>query len=198
MELAAGLSSLKDAVARNGLEATFEPAPQEELEEVAAGLSLPPGLVQWYREAAPVDFEIPWSVEWLALYNVGELVQCQIGYRWLDEAMQQVDDHWSQDWIVIGDCGADPIIVDISQPGEPVSMAVHGVGDWSPERISPTLGDFLALLAAWIHVCVGEFGGTIREESGELAEGFREQLLSRLGTIVPEPCRENLWHFIDG
>lgn len=52
----------------------------------------------------------------------------------------QVDTgHWQPHWVVLQNCGGDPLIGDISQPEVPVLSDRHGGGSWSPELLYPSL-----------------------------------------------------------
>jgi cell wall assembly regulator SMI1 len=60
---------------------------------------------------------------------------------------------WSDDWLLIGDEGGDPIIVDLARAGEgaPVLKAMHGAGEWDFGPIADSPGQFLLLAAALHH-----------------------------------------------
>jgi len=62
-------------------------------------------------------------------------------------------DDWSDHWLLIGDEGGDPIIVDLAHAGEdtPVLKAMHGAGKWDFGPIADSPGQFLLLAAALHH-----------------------------------------------
>ena len=60
---------------------------------------------------------------------------------------------WSGDWLLIGDEGGDPLIIDLAHEGEahPVLRAYHGAGTWDFGPIADSLAQFMLLLAARHH-----------------------------------------------
>lgn len=60
---------------------------------------------------------------------------------------------WSDDWLLIGDEGADPLIVDLAHagPARPVLQAMHGAGEWNFVPIADSLPQFMLLAAARHH-----------------------------------------------
>jgi hypothetical protein len=80
---------------------------------------------------------------------------------------------WSPGWLLIGDEGADPVIVDLNgveenAPYFPVWQAWHGTGSWDFEPIADSLPQFL-LLAAYQHHALTAFGNAIIDDE----QGFR-------------------------
>ncbi|KAJ52594.1 hypothetical protein CTM_06401 [Clostridium tetanomorphum DSM 665] len=69
-------------------------------------------------------------------FNIEDIEEEQIGYS-IDQdgnfLVSGKEGSWESGWIVIGCenlCG-DPIIMDIKEEGFPISLLMHGMGDWS-------------------------------------------------------------------
>ncbi|MFG1489041.1 SMI1/KNR4 family protein [Oceanospirillum sp. HFRX-1_2] len=74
------------------------------------------------------------------------------GYNFNPVENQPIDD-WDENWFLIADEGADPIMVDLSEQGHvsPVYRAMHGAGCWDFEPIADSIGQFLLCAAAMHH-----------------------------------------------
>lgn len=55
---------------------------------------------------------------------------------------------WERCWFMLGDEGADPIIVDLSEGETQVLQAMHGVGVWEFWPVADNIGQFLLCAAA--------------------------------------------------
>jgi hypothetical protein len=143
-------------------DAQFAQASDDTLAGVALDLPLSPELWHWYRQFSPaVNVVVPQLGNWCTIYAVATLVEGQVGYRWLgtrdgSRGGRIVD--WPTEWVVIGDIGADPIIAHTDLPHTPISSAMHGMGDWFPHEIAPTLATYLEAQARWIEVCLLQTG----------------------------------------
>lgn len=152
-------------------------APWEEstLAQISREVPLPIGVREWYRCAGPHHFRIPWSIESLELFGPDSLVTDQEGYRFAAGARSVMLATWDPEWLAIGSVGGDPIIVSAKQEG--VSMAVHGVGSWSPRQVAFGLPEFLSLLTRWLRLWKA-FSGELRDDDCELLPEVRSRLES--------------------
>lgn len=68
-------------------------------------------------------------------FNIEDIEEEQIGYSIDEDGNSLVSDEegsWESGWIVIGCenlCG-DPIIIDTKEEGFPITLLMHGMGDW--------------------------------------------------------------------
>lgn len=81
----------------------------------------------------------------------GEIRDAQVGYAVDPDGNPLTgngEGDWRTSWLVIAaetTCG-DPIFIDLDQPGMPVHTAMHGMGDWEPERIADSAALFFRAL----------------------------------------------------
>lgn len=121
--------------------------------EVEFGRALPPELREYVTARAPEhDLEFETVGNPITLWGTDQLSQRADGYSWNPVTESEIED-WSHNWLVIGDEGGDPIIVDLAQAGPecPVLSAPHGEGVWEFRQLAPSLSVFLALAAAQHH-----------------------------------------------
>ncbi len=123
--------ALISAIHQAHIKGQFNSLGREQLKAIQAKMPLSKELIELYQIAAAQDLYIPWSANYLVLYDPLRLEQCQIGYRW-SEPFGKMEEGWNQAWLVIGDQGGDPIIAHTDQVGTPISMAIHGTGEWNP------------------------------------------------------------------
>lgn len=190
-DLESAISILRSALERSSLQVRVGATDLAELIDLRALLPVSDVLLEWYARAAPLEFEIPWAVEWLILFAPTELIDGQVGYRWTGEVGGDEDEEWDPKWLVIGECSADPIIADTGSADTPVLMAAHGTGSWKPLLIAPSLPDYLVLLSCWVDT-QNEFAGHIRDPDGEIRLQFVETLRMRLNNVIPDCCIANL------
>jgi hypothetical protein len=172
------------------------PSAQGVVGKVAGSLSLPDSLQDFYRDANPTDVEIPWLVERLSLYSVDDLESSQEGYRFDARGPKKLAAGWNPEWIVIGDCSGDPIIVDATRSESPVLMALHGAGSWSPVRVSPSLADFLHVLAKWLRFWLS-VDGHVRDDDGVLRPEVAAHFDHEVSAHLSDSDRKNLLTFVD-
>lgn len=195
-DLTAGILALNEALQRSPLSVKVNATRDAEFERAKKALPLTDAMIESYRSAAPLAFEIPWAVERLRLFSPKDLTSSQVGYRWVGDVNGVPDDEWNMEWIVIGDCSADPVIANTSKPQTPVLMAMHGAGRWEPVLVATSLAEYLFVLANWIETLTG-FGGRIRNDDGEIRVDLLHSLRARLSGRIPETCIENLFSFTD-
>jgi hypothetical protein len=123
------------------------------------GRTLPGQLRDYVVAQAPsrdLDFETVGNP--ITLYSAGRLAARVDGYNWNPVKNRAIED-WSKGWFLIGEEGADPIVVDLDQTGndEPcvVLTAPHGQGEWDFDECASSLPLFLVLAAAQHHALTG-------------------------------------------
>ena len=165
--------------------------------ELKKKLPISKELEKLYTESAPIGFEIDWTVEWLVLYSPDELYDCQFGYQWIDDIGTEEDETWDKNWIVIGDCSADPIIANVGEKGTPILMAVHGIGDYTPRRIAPSLSSYFDILTMWLDLVYGDFKGKRRNANGTFNTTLNNVLKKNLINTLPIDCIDNFLYFLN-
>lgn len=180
----AGARQLLASAQRAGLDLQPSGHRPGEVDSMARGLPLSPELRRFYEEFGPEQTcTIPWTVERLRIYSLGDLADRQAGYRWCGDG--QPDPTWQRCWVVIGDRGSDPFIIDTARAGSPAYIAPHGTGRWELSQIAPDLGSFLELLAAFVDVCLGRFGRDVwDDETDDLRREFVDAVQDRISAIV--------------
>ena len=138
-------------------------------------------LASLYETHAPTRCVLEFSPEELTLYAPRALSERQHGYRTGD---------WHDSWLVIGDSSSDPVIADTAQEGTPIAFAIHGMGEWRPQWIAPSLPSFLDALSEWVAVLYGQFDGEMLDEDRdfEVKTGFMDAVRSALAASLPTEC----------
>ena len=172
---------------------TLGPRPPTVIQAIAGALPLHDSIVTWYEMDGPRNLQLPWVVEWMTLFDPELLVECQGGYRHDWGNPEQLAPGWHRDWVVVGSCSGDPIIVDGSSGS--VLMSIHGVGTWSPKAVAPNLASFLRVVRAWLLVWT-RFSGEVRDEDGVLREDVLEAFNSDLPEQLDETHHKNLGEFL--
>lgn len=90
------------------------------------------------------------------LYSPRNMSSRPEGYNWNPITAEKIDD-WLPTWFLIGDEGADPIIVDLTNPDGscPVLQAIHGTGSWDFSLVAPSIPLYLVLVSAQHHALTG-------------------------------------------
>jgi hypothetical protein len=156
-------------------------------------------LLTWYRTAAPRKVVIPWYFGDLEFFAPSDLLDAQVGYRWIGRRGGPRDVQWNENWVVIGDVWADPIIANVAEPQTPISMDFHGTGKWNPKTVSSSLGEFLIIVSLWVEISVGKYENRYKEMQ-EYDEDFvtrlRADFYEALAPIVSRENRQNLFEFL--
>lgn len=178
---------------------SFRAADPDEISAVEAELGpFTETLRAWYLRAAPVEVWVPWTAEDMAFFDLDDLRGAQSGYRWHGNDESVVLAGWNPAWLVIANFSGDPVIASLDSDETPVSFARHGAGSWSPREVAPGLPAFLAAMAVWMNVCLGEYGGEIRDEvEFELKPEFKERLAQALSGVLGPEHREAFLSFVD-
>ena len=108
---------------------------------VARPFPLPPALAEFYAEVGPlgpVVYEhvgpVGVTIPGTALAPLAKLWVRQAGYRWDGNSGERLTD-WPEDWLVIADQHADPLILEMSTGR--VLYALHGAGRWDAQWLAP-------------------------------------------------------------
>jgi hypothetical protein len=98
-----------------------------------------------------------------------------------------------ENWIVIGDVNADPIIFDITSKA--VYMAMHGQGLWDLKQVSESLDKFCMLMASWTTLIIGEYDKEVLDEEFILKQCFMDKLSTKLTVCITAKEQENFYSF---
>ena len=152
-----------------------------------AEYQLPQDIAAYVSDFAPRNsIELEGQGNSICVYGIGGapcLSARQAGYSFDASTGQQIGDSQSR-WFMLGDEGADPIIVDLTAPNAGVLTAFHGEGDWEFFPIADTLGQFLICSTA-VDFTLAKWGVQYRNE-GALPAGARSWLDTVLGRWAGE------------
>ena len=124
----------------------FIQADANDIEMIKSQLNPPANYMDFLIKASPLNVEMNLKdYGTVLLYGAQDLLEAQYGYSVVQEDGNEMD-AWSENYIVIATCEADPFCIDASQVNSPVYYAVHGEGAWNFDEAFVSLGDFLAAL----------------------------------------------------
>lgn len=88
--------------------------------------------------------------------------------------------------LVIGheETTGDPLFVDLAEPTLPVYTAMHGTGDWQPERVAVSAAAFFRSLELVGEVAHGR-GSPAEREQNPLRDDERAAVLRRIWSSIP-------------
>ncbi len=116
------------------------------------GRPFPADLVAYldtYAPAEGVEFDTVGNP--LNLYGLDQLGVRQPGYSWNPTTSTPLGG-WPASFFLLGDEGADPVLLDLDQPELGIQKLWHGEGDWATgDPVADTLGQFLLCSAALHH-----------------------------------------------
>lgn len=189
MQVTDGIEILRATASRLAadLHLSFDPVPANDLVSIEQDIKLSRELRLAYEVGAPTG-QIPAFVQFTELWAANELAARQVGYA--TNADGTPEPEWQSGWIVIGGEDGDPLIAHVDLPGTPVSIALHGQGNWAPAMIAPSLGDLYALLAGWSSLITEDFDGERLDETADFAikAGFWEAFDAKLGAVADQSC----------
>ena len=104
--------------------------------------------------------EVSLGYRTLTLVSTEDLKEAQIGYSVDADGQSLVginEGDWHSSWFVIADEDetGDPIFIDIDDDKYPVYTAMHGEGDWEPNKIAVSLKSFTLALSYIKELSVG-------------------------------------------
>ena len=123
----------------------FSPAPDPDA--VAAKFARPDAR-EFYTRFDPQDPALPSFWGDMFLFSFASLDKQQAGYAFDGHSGEAVED-WPEGMLVIGECSADPIMLDPAEEGE-ILYAIHGQGEWDPLPIAANIEGLLKLCVAWM------------------------------------------------
>ncbi|TPG66550.1 hypothetical protein [Hymenobacter nivis] len=113
---------------------------------------LPPDLVAYLDRVAPAhDVYFDTVGNPLTLYGLPRLGPQQPGYSW-NPVTQQPITNWNPAFFLLGDTGADPVLLNLAQPADGYQQLLHGAGSWEAgATLADTAGQLLLCAAARHH-----------------------------------------------
>ena len=113
---------------------------------------LPADVREYVEALGPDNFSFESVGNPFDVYGHEHLAKRAEGYNF-NPVTNTAIEGWSDDWLLIGDEGGDPLIVDLAHPGpaRPVLHAYHGAGTWDFRPIADSLPQFMLLVAARHH-----------------------------------------------
>ena len=125
----------------------------------------------------------------VAFFPAAEIRDAQDGYAMDPDGVPLTgngEGDWRPSWLVIARetrCG-DPIFIDLDQPGMPVHTAMHGMGDWEPERIADSAELFFRALESVRSVAAGR-EHPVALAANPLADAERGTVLREIAAMNP-------------
>ena len=166
-------------------EFSFAPVDCRGRETLMPRITLSPDLLHWYERMAPLTFWFWWANQFY-LHDPRTLRGALVGYRWDEDELEFEEGDWSPDWVLIGEWGADPVIAHVDEPGTPVSMAMHGIGEWDLKRVAPDLASFLTGMSVWLEVFFVRWKGKYEAEDCRTLPQVLEELNGEIRTVLAE------------
>ena len=155
---------------------------------------------EYLKALEPVSFRsVALGYEGITLFDGSDITEQQRGYSIGlsgEDLTGPNPGDWQREWLVIGIdeiCG-DPIFIDTSGDDLPVYTAMHGEGEWEPERIADSFGSFIAVLEQIRVIAAGRESPVALEEN-PLPEAVKEEPLEKIEALNPESSLEfwELW-----
>ncbi len=191
-DLADAVSTLRSVLERRQLDARFDKAPTELVDELKKALRLPARYRSFLLGANPVRIETVTPVERVRLIPAEELLKAQDLVRTNDG----VPTDWKSSWVLVAESAllGDPYFLDVSKldaEGDcPVFTAMSGQDRWVPTLAASSFAQFLRILATAMETAVG-FGDAIMDDEDE--DAFREALGPKIKVIDSAAMRAGHW-----
>ena len=153
---------------------------QQPASEWTGTVPLPAAVAEFYGRVGPVDIEVRGYGNGYVLPRLAALWDAQAGYRWHGHTRARLAD-WRDEWLLVGDCGGDPLIFD-GGTGR-VSYAHHGEGTWVPfEAFAdlPTMAACLAIMGSVIESA----GDGFTDDNCLVAPAQRDRAAALLTEVV--------------
>ncbi len=141
---------------------------------------LPAAVATYYAELGPDDVSIPGYGNGYFLPSLANLWAYQTGYRTHGHTGERLPD-WEEDWLVIGDEGADPFI--FSRERGVVLRAYHGEGKWQPQELFRNLAETVTTLAILGEI-VATAGTSLTDEDSLIGTHHLEAAAARLTPVA--------------
>jgi hypothetical protein len=192
-DLADAVEGLKAALKQRKIEASFDKASKELVEELRKAFRIPSRFRAFLLAANPKQVETLTPVERVRLFPAEELAKAQEGIRAPREGSAL---EWKTSWILIAESAllGDPYFLDLSKvdaEGDcPVYTAMSGQDRWNPTLAASTFAQFLRILTTAMETAEG-FGDAIMDDEDE--DSFREALLPKIKNIDVAAMRAGHW-----
>lgn len=104
--------------------------------------------------------EVSLGYRTVTLFLSEDLEEAQLGYS-VDidgQSLAGTDEgDWLSSWLVIGyeDETGDPIFIDTNDERLPVYTAMHGEGEWAPNKIAESINSFISALSYIREISIG-------------------------------------------
>src|SRR5687767_751402 len=155
------------------------------------GVEFPTELKVYLANYAPgFDFLFETVGNPIRLYKPQSVSSRLVGYNWNPVASEQIDG-WLPAWFLIGDEGADPIMVNLTIHDKscPVFQAPHGTGRWDFSLVSHSIPLYMVLVSAQHHALTGfskrAVSITYDEHGCKLIEPAAKWYFSFLKELIP-------------
>lgn len=117
------------------------------MQQIKSRWNLPESYLNFLTQspAEGLDIENDQFENWLHIYGYADLIANQEGYSY-NPVTKKIIEVWPKNYIVIADDGADPYVLDLSDPHAkdiPVLFAHHGTGSWDFELYASSFDEFL-------------------------------------------------------
>jgi hypothetical protein len=192
-DLADAVEGLKAALKQRKIEASFDKASKELVEELRKSFRIPSRFRAFLLAANPKQVETLTPVERVRLFPAEELAKAQEGIRASREGSAL---EWKNNWILVAESAllGDPYFLDLSKvdaEGDcPVYTAMSGQDRWNPTLAASTFAQFLRILTTAMETAAG-FGDAIMDDEDE--DSFREALLPKIKNIDVAAMRAGHW-----
>ncbi len=130
-------------------------------------------LKSWLNKIGNLTVAIDCSSEYLYLAGQNSINMFQKGY---------IGDSWKTSWVVFGKWIGDPIIYNLKN--KEILTYMHGVGEWNPYPIAPSLEKFDLALSAWCSLYHDKYNGIIYNDDFEILNEFIADLRYSLLEIL--------------
>lgn len=149
----------------------------------------------FYDLCEPVDVEVETGLTPIRFFNLGELENGQVGYKWAGESNKtELNGNWPAQHLVFMDDigGGKPVIAVTDMPGTPVLASYDAA---TPFKIADSLADFLLAFAKTVEIVHGKFDiFDIYNDDDELSSKFVKLLNKEVSPLLGE---ENYARFFD-
>ena len=152
--------------------------------------------------AALITKEVSFGAGGIRIYSASEIENAQVGYSVTPQGRSLCGNgkgKWRSAWTVIGEeIGlGDPIFVDTVDPNLAVFTAIHGEGDWNPNRIAVSIDAFTNILREFASIAAGRSNPAAAEDN-PTSEEEKQAFLLRVAEINGEKSAAAFWEDLFG
>jgi len=137
-------------------------------------------LIEYYLIIGPLNLSLPAYGNNFYLPQLNHLWDYQKGYRWNSLTGEKLLD-WKDEWLVVGDQGADPFI--LSSTTNTILFDNHGNGIWEPRELFSNIESMVTCLLILSSIVI-EAGKELTNERGHIKDSFRESAYKQLSMIL--------------